>query len=1040
MKNITYINAGAGSGKTYTLTQELVKLIKSGISPEQVILTTFTTKAASEFKEKAKAALYKEGLFDSAAHLDQAMIGTVHSVCQRMIGKYWFNLGLSPSMNVMAEEDTQFYLSQSLADLPTEQELALLHNLCRSFDVRKYENSKPLSLDYDFWQLHLKQIIEFTTSYEIADYARSEKESLDFIRQFVTEGCTAWVEDSELSDMLREARLFVETSNRIKKKEEYFQKINEVELASRKRDVLFYKLVLKHLISKYGPVCAAVIDRLQDIWHSQEIYDQQEQYIHLIFNLAQRWRDNFARFKQEKNLLDYNDMEKYMRQLMQDKEISSEISKSYRYLFVDEFQDSSPIQVKIFDALSDLMEHCYWVGDYKQAIYRFRGTDIELVKAVVDRITSKCDGCDTYTLGKSYRSLPDIVGITNDIFTTTFDGVLRKENVQLDVNRKNEEGIDSLRYFCGDGPEGVAEHVAKLISEGAKPEDIAVLSRSNLPLSKIAESLNNDYGITSTIEASTITETFTYLVFVSLLRIVSSSRDTLAKATVAKLTEPDYDTRRIIEEKLINDAKDDGTQETYLDNVTLVRRVMQLRPTLLQQSISSMIESLVIELNIFNVLKCADEPKNIESTLQTIINTARVYEEHCAQMNLPTSIEGFISYVDEMKPTGLASTEGVILTTYHSSKGLEWKYVILTSLNSDPGNEHKVVASEIFGVHCDHSVEPSADNPYPEVFIRIMPWIYGPNGSIPTDIELTILQSDAYKRTYKASLEEANRIMYVGMTRARDVLLLQIEEPKKTALLQWFIDLGITNVCGKSDTPDGWDIFCTGRLFKDYTITEQEILHLPKFEPSDDTKKMALPLSSPADEERPGCYLSPSKMHTKGTVVDSHSFNTRIPLGAKVEDMAVVGDCIHQIFAGIEETDAQERDLSEIINSYGLSKVLVEQKSIKEAWKNLTDWLTTQYGPALKTYHERPFRLETDGQIVTGSMDLVWQTEQGLILVDFKTCPAGGSVVLNEESAHYAGWYAGQLNCYTQALTTAGETVLHRLIYYPVSGIIAVVK
>ena len=67
MKNVTYINAGAGSGKTYRLTETLTNLIKSEkVKPEQVILTTFTTKAANEFKEKAKAFLYDEGLYDAA--------------------------------------------------------------------------------------------------------------------------------------------------------------------------------------------------------------------------------------------------------------------------------------------------------------------------------------------------------------------------------------------------------------------------------------------------------------------------------------------------------------------------------------------------------------------------------------------------------------------------------------------------------------------------------------------------------------------------------------------------------------------------------------------------------------------------------------------------------------------------------------------------------------------------------------------------------------------------------------------------------------
>lgn len=138
MKNVTYINAGAGSGKTYRLTKILTDLIKSGkVKPDEVILTTFTTKAANEFKEKAKALLFDEGMYDAAVQLDNAMIGTVHSVCQRMIGKYWFNLGLSPDMGVMSEDDTKYYISQSLADLPTDDELKFMHDFTDFYGVKK---------------------------------------------------------------------------------------------------------------------------------------------------------------------------------------------------------------------------------------------------------------------------------------------------------------------------------------------------------------------------------------------------------------------------------------------------------------------------------------------------------------------------------------------------------------------------------------------------------------------------------------------------------------------------------------------------------------------------------------------------------------------------------------------------------------------------------------------------------------------------------------------------------------------------------------
>lgn len=231
--------------------------------------------------------------------------------------------------------------------------------------------------------------------------------------------------------------------------------------------------------------------KMANLWSSKSVYLKEEKYIKLLFDLAKRWKENFAQFKREKNLLDYNDMEKYMRQLMQNKEVASEISQSYRYLFVDEFQDSSPIQVKIFDALSELMEHSYWVGDYKQAIYGFRGSDIALTKAVVDRIAKKENGCDTDTLDRSWRSLPDIVKLNNNIFEKTFASVLDWKHIHLDEVRKNEPDEDSLRYFVTGKEKGVARHILKLLKKGAKPNEIAVLARANDSLRVVADNLKD---------------------------------------------------------------------------------------------------------------------------------------------------------------------------------------------------------------------------------------------------------------------------------------------------------------------------------------------------------------------------------------------------------------------------------------------------------------------------------------------------------------------------------------------------------------------
>lgn len=1042
MKNVTYINAGAGSGKTYRLTETLTNLIKSeNVKPEQVILTTFTTKAANEFKEKAKAFLYDEGLYDAAIQLDHAMIGTVHSVCQRMIGKYWFHLGLSPNMGVMAEEDTAYYISQSLSELPTDEELKVLHGFARYFDIRVTEGYMvKKAINYDFWQDHLKAIIGFATNYELEDFKQSEEESLNYIRKFVKADSNCSFTYEELKAVIDEHEAFLRSRKQSTTNDERIKKLVQARRSLDRPTLGVLKSIDSTIGSPkgYGPLAEDFQNRMAGIWTSQMVYDRQEEYIRLIFDLAQRWKENFAQFKRDKNLLDYNDMEKYMRLLMMNKDIAGEISQSYRYLFVDEFQDSSPIQVKIFDALSNLMEHSYWVGDYKQAIYGFRGSDIALTKAVVDSVSRKENGCDTDTLDTSWRSLPDIVELNNHVFRKTFTDVLEEKNICLKQHRKNENHEESLRYFVSSDGCGVAEHVLKLLNQGIKPKDIAVLARANATLAEVASQLKR-YEIPSSREDTPIIESSAYILTSSLLRILGSTKDSLAKATVAILTEEDYDTRKIIEEKILNDANDDTKTEDYLAQVPLIRRLLTIRPKLQQQSVSSLVESMIIMLDLFNVVKKVETDAAFGiSCLQIIINTARIYEEHCVQMNLPATIDGFIAYIETISPTGIGDANGVQLHTYHSCKGLQWKHVILMSLNTNVSDLKKAVRSETYGVHPVHVEEPTAENPYPNVFIRLTPWIYGTDRNVPDEISSVIEESAGFKQAYKAMLSETNRVLYVGMTRPQDVLILNIEKPKRgVKLLQWPKDNGVDTVSDSIPEQGDWDVFGIGHIFKDFTLTQEEFDKLENYGDTDITLLMRLNIEESDFRTKESRYISPSHIRKYGKIGKYYEFEQRIALSKNPEDMTTVGNCIHQIFAGIEENPSVNKiDTNEIIRSYGLSAVLTDTDTILSAWKNLYDKLVLLHGVPVKTYHERPFRMNYDGQTIVGSIDLVWQTQEGNILVDFKNNPMAAKYILDPDNEHFAGWYAGQLDAYQDALKAAGEKVLQRYIYYPVSGLL----
>lgn len=1040
MKNVTYINASAGSGKTYTLTHKLAELIKSGlVRPEQVIMTTFTVKAANEMKEEAKKVLYENGLFEAATQLDQAMIGTIHSIANLLIKKYWFFLGLSPDMGVMAEEDTQFYISQSLSELPTHEELNQLHAFCESVGIQYGYFSGKNGLNYDFWKSDIEKVIALTTNYEIESYDKSVRESLDFVHGFVHPSIKLDYSPENLLAILDEHVSFAGTQRESKKKQDVLTEVRRLKRGVNAPTISWYKRLSSVLNSwtKCGARGTQMREELAELWHSELVYKKQERYILLLFQLAERWKERFRTFKKERNLLDYNDMEKYLRDLLANKELAEEIRMGYRYLFVDEYQDCSPIQVKIFDRLSELMMHSYWVGDYKQAIYGFRGSDITLTKAVVDRIATGENGCDTETLDTSYRSLPGIVEVCNETFKRTFKGVLDEGAIVLKTHRTNDEKIRSVRLWDMEDPEsvGIADHIAYLLKQGVPPSDIAVLGRTNAPLDALAGILTGTYGIPANRQEVRVSEIKCTPLVLALLALVESEKDSLAKAQIAVLTEEGYGTSKIIEEKLVLDANEEIKESSYLNDVPLVKRLLELRPMLKQQSVGALIETMVIELDLYNEIKKIGQVDESVSCLDTIVQSGYAYEQHCLQMSLPATVKGFVDYLAVMDPVGKGNANGIQLHTYHSSKGLEWKYVILTQLYEKKNDPKKCVKQDIYGIHFSYSEQPSASTPYPEVFIRVIPFIFGSgNTNVPADIQQQIEESSLYKEVIKDSLAEVNRLLYVGMTRPRDVLIVALEPHKKDVhTLQWLKDVGLDCVW-----PDAqYDIFGVGCRFEDDTMTQDQFDSLSDYRylaENENMKTRRIPYyQEPCDEGVK--YLSPSKLHVRGMVDASYQICEHMQQGTLVgKTMADVGNCIHQIFCGIEQHIDSESYYTNLIESYGLKTYLTDYAAIRKAWEMLVKWLTEQFGAAINIYHECPFTLLKDGNVYSGSIDLVWQTSDGDILIDFKTCPLGQKYILDSDSDHYAGWYAGQLDAYTDALEEAGEKVLKRFIYYPVSG------
>lgn len=1059
MERVTYISAGAGSGKTYKLTHLLAEHIANGnVEPEKVILTTYTKKAASEFREKAKSVLYEEGrknptLYEAAARLEQASIGTVHAVANSFVQKYWYYLGLSPQQKVIAEEDVNFYISQSLAELPTENEIKFMNKFRNQFSIEKQRDPGNPGMgsypDYGFWKDLLVSVIKKSETFGVKDLTESRNKSLALIKSLYP-GDMSMPTADEIIIAIKEVLDAIPGANKIKEENRKELANNISKFLSVPHELSFlwikgFKDALSSAVSKASIAKnakkAVELNELLNIWRCPEVRSLNERFVNTIFDMAERWKEGYEQYKSQNHLLDYDDMERYMLKLLKRDDVKDDIRSSYEYLFVDEFQDSSPIQVQIFDELSKLMKKSYWVGDYKQAIYGFRGTDTELVKAVVDTISKGQNGNHLDDpLDTCWRSEPAITNMVNHVFIPVFekDGLAEKM-VELKPKTKKPDDPDinePLRLWNLDFDKNesvyqeIARRIAIMVNKGIRPSDIAVLNNNNSSLNSLAAELRK-YNLPVHRSDGSVTEEKEKQLLFALLSLLVNKSNSMAMLQIHYLTTPDSSLGKLIDQKLADND--------FLSNHPLVQKLNTLRDRFNQQSVSSLVESIIIEMDLYGESRHWDTTTRGFNILRTCIEIARKYEDHCLQLGLPATISGYMSYVDTTEIKTEGDSDGVCLYTIHGSKGLEWKYVILTSLNND--FNYKFYKNNFFGVQTRHENKPTADNLYVPMAITLLPWIFGAAHNPPAEILASIQGKDKKNETELTSSvrSEAKRKLYVGMTRASEhLIMVRIKTKKIGEPMKWFKNIGVSPVEPSANTTYT-DLFDTKDLFwhEIFSATnDNETLIYPSQRNAD--KVLTLQVEGEGTYERRDIQPSMLASVADEVKVLLDKPRQRIPVD-KVRDedtMAKVGTCIHNIFCAIDQNH-NEGYVSSAILAHNMQEYLTDAKPILLAWDWLVGFMTEHFGPAIETYHERPFKYESNGQITTGSIDLVWKTDKGCVVIDYKTYPNWRKEsVTTKEDKHYAGKYKGQLDCYEHALSLCGENVIAKLIYYPVNGMI----
>lgn len=621
MKNTKYISASAGSGKTYSIVNEMAGQIQNGIvrngevvevRGDQVIATTFTKKAAAELQERTRKILEDKGMFDEASRLANAAIGTIHSVAFQMLGRFWYLAGVSADVRIMPEEDVRFYVNQSLASCVTEEDIAFFDKYRKFFGLTTTKDGNYQKVpDTEFWLDDLKAIVNTIHNFRVEDVESGEKESIRLVEEFYKNPYLNQKTDFEsLCKTLMSLCHNLATGNRYavnaadKVKALIDPELSDstfaltYNLLSEVLSVVFDKKSGQYQPKKFAEKVA--FDELSELLRIQramacspEVAELQKEYIHRIFSLAEKWRNEYAAFKESRCLLDFNDLERKFYDLLQIKDVEEEIRSNYKSLFVDEFQDCSPLQVRIFEKLGSMMESVTYVGDKKQSIYGFRGTDLSVVESVTDEFPKQLDVVDENgnmitTLKKSWRSTKTLVDFTNQIFERAFEGEIAPELVRLEKadggNGDADEKPEHWWFDVGNNDlfyKELALKVNSLIKErGLKAKDVAILFRNNYDCVEMASLLRGlGLPVNTQVDAKSKKENSrSYSFMNALVSLLVNEKDAYSKAVVLLGSEPGHHIEDILSDRIedLRLSRQDGQARNRWDEEQVIKRLLAL--------------------------------------------------------------------------------------------------------------------------------------------------------------------------------------------------------------------------------------------------------------------------------------------------------------------------------------------------------------------------------------------------------------------------------------------------------------------------------
>lgn len=1049
--NLTFISAGAGSGKTHKLTEIVSQAVESGLRPERIMATTFTNKASDEIRERVTEAFFKKGDLAMVQEAPAITVGTVNSVCGQLLSKFAFETGLSPRLRVIEPQEAETLLTRVMERSVSAEDRAALFEMEERFG---FERDKK-----DAWMGFTHDIVAAVRGNDIGVAelkAMSERNAADLLSSF---GPALIDPEPDLSAALEQAIPLMEECQRNKsvgKSETYLELCREL-LKSLNKGRWSWRQWIELARGGYGKNCqepGSLVQEAAARYRSHpRLHHDITTYLQLCFGAAADSLSAFAMAKREAGLIDFVDQECLLHAALDNSEVQARLGEDLGLLVVDEFQDTSPIQLSVFLKLARLAERTVWVGDVKQAIYGFRGSDARLMASVLESLPAL--GGHMEVLDTSWRSRPALVQLANAIFVPAFANELKPAHVGLKAQRS--EYTDEAVFAHWLLPGNQAEQTSALVSgimdlEASKfpvmaketktkrPiswNDIAVLVRQNVTAEQVRAGLRAA-GIPCHGGSSEPVSNPVKALLLACLRRLNDREDSLASAEIlalsAGLSPEDW-----LEERIdsLQGKVDQGLWRCSGEHANpLLQNIESLRPLVLLLSPLELTQSLVARCHLDRIVAGWSEDPTVArqriSNLDVFLELIAAYEEEGLSAGASISLSRLILWLQEKDENEedvaeRQDHEGVHVLTYHSAKGLEWPVCICYETT-------KQIKDGTWGLSVRKAKQFSIKEPLAGRWIRFWPW---PFGSLRKIDDIDFNGNDVAAGLQQEAEEETRRLLYVGFTRARELLVQALPEkaqtgglleslgPKAAALLKPR-DPGVKSL----SLPDGAVIPYACRLLEPADQIAPSRPGGPRLSwfSQGHAHKDALPaIITPSDIPTPKAVAGAAAVSYK---VENYCASPIEVSGGSAKER---GSIYHAIVAwncsnpGIIN---DERAIAAFIARQS-SSVAFDAEALRVSLKALFSWIASKW-PGSEVCAEYPISARLDnGQRVVGRMDLVIQTADGLVVMDHKLA-GRDDADLQEQIA--ASW-APQLSLYASAIARAsGKPPKETWINLPLEG------